>query len=147
MVDININVEVTWYVIIEPDYEIKEKPPFPPKIKVYIAIPDTKYSIIEPIDNTDIDKVFYRTGYLAGQSFGFTIRYDISKDMYKHITENVKNLNRKYNLNIDEDYRIDLIKGLYSNDYFRYGRVDIKSVEKITLSKEYIEERVLNHVG
>lgn len=146
MDDLKIEVKAIWHIIIEPDYEIKDKPPFPPKIKVYIAIPDTKYGIIEPIDSTDIDKVCYKTGYLEGQSFGFIIRYDFDKDIYEQITYNVRNLNRKYHLNIDEDYRIGLIKDLYSNDSFRYDRVDIKSVEKITLSKEYIEERILNHV-
>lgn len=148
MVDINIKTEAIWHIIIEPDYELKDKPPFPPKIKVYITIPDTKYAIIEPINVNaiNIDQVCYRTGYLAGQSFGFIIKYNPGKT-YKQITDNVRDLNIKYHLNIDEDYRINLIKNLYSNDYFRYDRIDIKSTEKITLSKQYIEERILNHVG
>lgn len=146
MVDINIKVEATWHIIIEPDYEIKDKPPFPPKIRVYIGIPDTKYAIIEPIDS--IDKVCYRTGYLAGQFFGFTIRYNPDKNPYTQIARNVRNLNRKYHLNIDEDYRIISIKNLYTYGYFKEGNnIDIKSTEKITLSKQYIEERILNHVG
>lgn len=146
MLDVNIKVEVLWHIIIEPDYEIKDKPPFPPIIKVYIGIPDTKYAIIEPIDSTNADIVCCRTGYLVGQSFGFTIPYNPEKNPNTQIAKNVRKLNRKYHLNIDEDFRILSIKNLYQNRYFREGnQVDVISKEKITLSQEYINERVLNH--
>lgn len=148
MLDINIKVEVLWHIIIEPDYSKKKKPPFPPILKVYIAIPDTKYTIMEPIDSADMGKICYRTGYLAGQSFGFTIPYDPDKNPNTQIARNVRSLNRKFHLNIDEDFRILAIKNLYQYRYFREdNHVDVISKEEITLSQEYINERVLSHVG
>ena len=137
-----IEVEAIWHISIEPDFEYKDKPPFPPKIKVLITIPDTRYRILECTDNI-AQKSYFTTGYLQGKKFGFYIQYNPDKNPNTQIERNIRDLNRKYHLNIDEDYRITSIKNLYYYGYFREGNyVNIKSKEKIILSKKYIMERM-----
>ena len=141
-----IEVEAIWKIVIEPDFEYKDKPPFPPKIKVLIAIPDVKYYIMKDLlieETPSISNCFRTVGYLQGKSFGFYIRYDPDKNPNTQIEKNIRALNRKYHLNIDEDYRIISIKNLYHYGYFRDGNsINVKSKEKITLSKEYVTERI-----
>lgn len=136
--DNQIEVEAMWYITIEEDYEIKNKPPFPPRIKVFFEIPYTKYHEIVNTDN--ILESYCIDRCLVGKKFGFYIRYNPDKDIYREIENNVHDLNIRYSLNINEIEIIELIKNLYSYDYFRYGDVKIKRKEKIILSKEYIKE-------
>lgn len=146
MDNLKFEVEAIWNIIIEPDFEYKGKPPFPPKVTVYITIPDKTFPIFEKMES--IESATYTKVYLQSKVFGFIIKYDPNKNPNTQIEKNIRNLNKKYHLNIDEDYRIISIKNLYHYGYFREGNyVNIKSTEKITLSKNYIEERMKENVG
>ena len=126
----------TWHIIVEPDYEAKDNPPFPPKIKVFIGIPDTKYAIFET--------THYSTDYLEGKSFGFYARHNFDKDILNEIRGLIHDLNEKYYLNINEDNIFESIKNYY-NSYFRGYNTDVRIKENIILSKEYIQGGMKEH--
>lgn len=130
-----IEIKCTWHIIIDPDYEYKDKPPFPPKIVVHLHVPWFKYT---KICQHSLTATYY---YIDEKTYGFWIKNNPDKETCSIIYNNIMQLKKKYHLNFNEEAIFLSIKNLYS-DYFRYDHIDTKIDEVIDISKEYINGRL-----
>ncbi len=140
-----LEIEIFQKLDIEPDYIIKDKPPFPPKLKFFVYVPYFKYTPLTIIEDTKTIQDFnYK--YIQEKTFGFCIQYALEspKNMKKEIEHNIYNLNKKFHLLLDIEDLTNRINKLYCYDYFRFGEVHVKYKEKMIISQEYINDRIKN---
>ena len=137
-----IDNEVTakYRIDIESDYSKKDKPPFPPKIRFFIYIPYFKYFPFQIMDNL-CNSLVIGSKMIREKTFGFSISYNDGININREVEFYLYDLNERFHLGINEKEIANRIKNLYNN-YFKFGEIHVKNTEKMTISQEYINDRI-----